>query len=170
MIKFIKNLENFWSSDLESYQYARQVPYNSMKNGLHWHENFKTGVLWQSVESELPSFYQSFKLGLDVDIETSVVSWICIQPGQFIAPHHDTFYQLLKQNHLASIDQCLRYLIFLEDWEFGQIVDFESIVIKQWRKGDTWAFNHTEKHWACNSSNKKFHTCQVNSINIKEKL
>ena len=166
MIKFVKNIENFWSHSLTHHQYVRHTPYADMRNGEHWHDNFKSGVLQQSFGSELPDCYPQFVTALDLDPALSVVSWIGIEPGQFVAPHQDTFYQLRKSNHdQYTIDQCLRYLVFLESWQFGQIVDFESATIRNWNAGDVWVFDHTELHWAGNGSNNTFHTCQVNTIN-----
>lgn len=164
MVKYVKKIEDFWTDNLNVYSYVRQVPYFDMRNGEHWHKNFKSGHLLQSVENELPQCYHQFKTELECNVDKSVVSWICIQPGQCIAPHYDTFYQLLKKNNQSLIEQCVRYLVFLEDWVFGQIVDFDSTVIKKWSKGDVWSFTHSDIHWACNSSNSNFHTCQINTI------
>jgi hypothetical protein len=166
MIAFVKNIKDFWSQSLDSYTYARQTAYADMKNGKDWHDNFKTGTLQQSFGAELPDFYSQFVTDLGLNTDVSVVSWICMQPGQFVAPHYDTFYQLLKSNNdQYSIDQCLRYLVFLQDWQLGQLVDSESATIKHWKQGDVWVMNYQEQHWACNASNSNFHTCQVNTIN-----
>lgn len=167
MIRFVKNIKDFWSQDLESYQYVRRTLYSDMRNGDHWHENFKSGTLKQSFDSELPDYYPQFVSALDLDLSLSVVAWIGLEPGQFAPPHQDTFYQLRKSNHdRYTIDQCLRYLVFLGPWEFGQMVEFKTVTIRDWQAGDVWVFDHTEQHWACNASNSCFHTCQVNTINV----
>lgn len=151
---------------MATYQYVRKTPYGSMQNGAHWHENFKSGTLQQSFDSELPDCYPQFVSALNLDPLLSVVAWIGLEPGQWVPPHQDTFYQLRKSNHdRYTINQCLRYLVFLESWQFGQIVDFKSTTIRGWQTGDVWVFDHTEQHWAGNASNSWFHTCQVNTIN-----
>lgn len=170
MIEFVSNISDFWSHELDEYNYARAVAFSDMRNGKDWHNNFKVGHLLQSFDNELPDFYTKFVSDLKLDNSTSVVSWICIQPGQIIAPHYDTFYQLLKNNNQGSIDQCLRYIIFLKNYQLGQIVDFAKTTIKNWKQGDVWVFDHTEKHWAANGSNVNFYSCQVNTINSKENI
>jgi hypothetical protein len=163
MIKFACSLDDFWHSDLNNYDYPTQVDFANMLNGQHWHDNFRSGALLQSLQHEIPVDPTKFMTALACEPQASSVSWICIRPGQFIAPHVDLFYQLRKITN-SPIDLCVRYLIFLEDWHFGQMVDFESLTIKQWRKGDVWMFDYQEQHWAGNASNHNFHTCQVSTI------
>ena len=62
-----------------------------------------------------------------------------------------------------DIDDCLRYLIFLEDWKIGHLVEFEQQPITKWEKGDVWTFTHEDIHCAGNASNFNFNTCQVNT-------
>ena len=163
MIEFVTNIEDFWSFYLETYQYRKLVDFASMKNGVHWHDNFKHGHLLQSFDDDLPVPREKFVTSLDLNPSISTVSWICIRPNQFIAPHMDHFYQL-RDAHNVTIDKCVRYLVFLQNWEFGQVVDFHSTNIRKWQRGDTWKFNHVEQHWAGNASNIDLHTCQINTI------
>lgn len=163
MIEFVANIKDFWSHDLATYQYHQSMDFAGMKNGAHWHGNFKHGHLLQSFGDELPVPPQKFVTSLGLEQSISTVGWICLRPNQFIAPHVDHFYQL-RNAHNVSIDECVRYLVFLQDWEFGQMVDFDNTNIRKWRRGDTWKFNHVEPHWAGNASNVNLHTCQVNTI------
>lgn len=169
MIEFVTNMEDFWSHGLETHHYHESVEFANMKNGLHWHDNFKHGHLLQSFGHDLPVPPQKFVTSLGLDQDTSTVSWICLRPNQFIAPHVDHFYGLIHINKVP-IDVCVRYLVFLQDWEFGQMADFQAMSIRNWRRGDTWKFNYLELHWAGNASNMDLHTCQVNAIvNNKER-
>ena len=163
MIEFVANIEDFWSQELESYQYRQSVDFAGMKNGTHWHDRFKHGHLLQSFGDDLPVPPQKFVTSLGLDQSISTVGWICLRPNQFIAPHADHFYQL-RNTYNIEMNKCVRYLVFLQDWEFGQVVDFNSINIRKWCRGDTWKFNYIEQHWAGNASNVDLHTCQVNTI------
>ena len=78
--------------------------------------------------------------------------------------HKDTFYTL-RQEHQVELDDCYRYLIFLEDWEFGQFVGFEEALgLERWVAGDTFKFTGHEMHFAVNASAVNFHTCQVSTF------
>jgi hypothetical protein len=70
----------------------------------------------------------------------------------------------LRTEHGVEIDDCVRYLIFLQNWELGHMVEFDKQPITKWKKGDVWVFDHLEYHCAANTSNKNFVTCQVNTI------
>jgi|694.fasta_scaffold50296_6 hypothetical protein len=152
-------IEDFWSDYLQNFVYKQQIPYSGMRES--WHENFDNGHLLQSFDDQLPPIWKNFQSSLSVSNGT--VGWINIRPNQIIAPHFDHFYTL-KQKLGTTIEHCVRYLIFLEDWKFGQYIEFEDLSIRKWKKGDVWYFDHTEEHWAVNASNFDFHTCQVNTI------
>ncbi len=156
---FVTTIEDFWSEYLANYEYKHETSYSNMRD--EWHINFKQGNLLQSFDDELPPVWTRFKKELKISVGT--VSWINLRPNQIIAPHTDNFYNL-RQKENTQIENCIRYLVFLEDWKFGQCVDFQDLTIRNWKRGDTWYFDSTEKHMAVNASNFDFQTCQVNTI------
>jgi hypothetical protein len=124
-------------------------------------EDFKTQTLKfisQGFDKEIPNYENFIK---ELGVETALVSWTCIEPGQAIPVHTDAFYKLRQINNV-NIDQCLRYLVFLQEWQLGHFVEFEDVNIGIWNKGDVWVFDHTSKHCAANASNVRFVTCQIN--------
>ncbi len=161
MIEYYKNIESFWDLELSTHVYKRQVPFIA-KNFDHLDKNFyNKDFLYQSFNDELPDCCNKFYsiLGLT----TATISWTCLKPNLILPTHKDTFYTL-RQDHQIEIDRCFRYLIFLEDWIFGQYVGFENRNIVKWKKGDIWIFDFKEMHYAVNASNLFFHTCQVSSF------
>lgn len=161
MPEFVKNIENFWSKELIKHNYVRKVPFVA-KNFDHLDRNYynKQDYLLQSFNEELPcaeQFRQEF------DVNNASVSWTCILPNIILPTHKDTFYTL-RQEYNIELDQCYRYLIFLEDWIFGQYVGFENTNITHWSAGDVWKFTGYEIHYGVNASNNLFHTCQVSSF------
>ena len=159
MIKFVKNIENFWKEDLANHTFARQVEFVA-RNFDHLDRTYyNSGYLLQSFNEELTTT-QDFKNALDV--KEASVSWSCILPNLILPTHSDTFYTL-RQEHGVNIEQCFRYLIFLEDWVFGHYVGFESLNITNWKAGDVWMFDSEENHYGVNASNVPFVTCQVSS-------
>ena len=160
MIEYITNLEDFWSEDLKSYSFPNLV---NMKQREYFHNNYarESSSVLQGFDSELPDCYQTFFKMLS--ISTGSISWICIEPSQVIPVHTDKFFKLRNQ-HNVDIEDCVRYLIFLEDWVLGHFVEFEEFVIPRWQKGDVWRFDHMSPHCAGNASQTNFITCQVNTI------
>ena len=159
MIKFVKNIENFWKEDLANHKFARPVEFVA-ENFNHLDRTYyNSGFLLQSFNKEIPNI-QDFQLALDV--KNTSISWLCILPNVILPTHRDTFYTL-RQEHAVGIEQCFRYLIFLEDWVFGHYVGFENLNITNWKAGDTWMFDSEENHYGVNASNVPFVTCQVSS-------
>lgn len=159
MIKYHSRIEDFWSIDLESYIFPKKY---SAGQRAEFHKNYSnsTNDLPQGFDIEVPN-YKQFITALG--FETASVSWTCIEPGQAIPIHTDAFYKL-RQAHNVDVDQCLRYLIFLQDWQLGHFVEFDDVNITTWAKGDVWVFDYTARHCAANASNTDFITCQVNVI------
>jgi len=160
MPKHVSNISPFWTEQLAEHKYVRKVDW-SAKNFDHLNkEDYNSGYLLQSFNDELPNA-QQFKDILDV--HTASVSWTCILPNVILPTHKDTFYTL-RQEHNVELDDCYRYLIFLEDWVFGQYVGFEDTSITNWVAGDVWKFTGHEIHYGVNASALNFHTCQVSSF------
>ena len=160
MPEFVKNINVFWKEELASHTYTREVQFVA-KNFDHLDRKYyNKDYLLQSFNEEL-SCADEFKGALDVN--TASVSWTCILPDVILPTHKDTFYTL-RQEHNVELDDCYRYLIFLEDWVFGQYVGFEDTSITNWVAGDVWKFTGHEMHYGVNASNCLFHTCQVSSF------
>ena len=160
MPKFVKNIDVFWKQDLAEHTYVRTVDW-SAKNFDHLNKkDYNSGHLLQSFNEELPNA-SAFKSALDA--HTASVSWTCILPNVILPTHKDTFYTL-RQEHNVELDDCYRYLIFLEDWVFGHYVGFENESITHWKAGDVWKFTGHEMHYGVNASALKFHSCQVSTF------
>jgi hypothetical protein len=160
MIRYHGNLKDFWSEELISYQFPHRSPTGQRD---YFHDNYSrhTNDLLQGFDQELPNCRQQFFKELNVSV--GAISWTCIEPGQTIPVHTDGFYKLRTQ-HNVDVADCERYLIFLQDWTLGHLVEFQEQSITKWQKGDVWVFDHESAHCAANASNLNFVTCQVNTI------
>jgi hypothetical protein len=160
MIEYYRHIDNFWSEALSSYEFPQRV---SLDQRNYFHPNYKdsSNDLLQGFDDELPSVCQQFYTALN--ITQGSMSWTCIRPGNTIPTHSDNFYKLrLKYN--VDVSQCVRYLIFLEDWKLGHFVEFQECIITKWKSGDVWRFDVNSMHCAANASNSNFYSCQVNTI------
>lgn len=160
MLDYVGRIEDFWSEELENYHFPHRV--NAGQRD-YFHPNFSRPVndLQQGFDDELPSCGAKFFEALKVS--RGSISWTCLNPCQIIPVHTDAFYRLRTQ-YSVDIENCLRYIIFLQPWVLGHTVEFEEKTIIKWTKGDVWKFDYRSKHWAGNASNINFITCQVNTF------
>lgn len=163
MLKFYGNIEDFWSYDLENYQFPEKVS-TGQREGFHENYFSESNYLMQGFGDQLPDSAKKFFEVLNISVGT--ISWTSIEPAKVIPVHVDAFYKL-RVEHSVDIDDCVRYLVFLQDWKLGHMVEFEEQPITKWKKGDVWIFDHLSYHCAANTSNSNFVTCQVNTIKEK---
>jgi len=162
MIEFFGRIDNFWSDQLSCYEFPNSV--NTGQNSV-FHNNYfdpKNNLL-QGFDEELPDLKTRFMQALNIaQKEICSISWTCISPANTIPVHQDKFWKLQKK-YSIDIDDCVRYLIFLEDWTIGNYVEFEETIITKWSAGDVWMFDHCSPHCAANASHRDFYTCQLNT-------
>jgi hypothetical protein len=161
MIEYIKQIEDFWSQDLHSHNFTSTYCLGDTRD--YHHRNLKSEVTCcsQSFNSELPVGWESFLKVFDLSV--GAVSWTLVEPGRIVPIHQDYFVNLRKGKDIP-VEHCIRYMVMLEDWHFGQILEFKDLSIRQWKRGDTWMFDSSEFHWASNASNFNFYSCQVSTF------
>jgi AAA+ ATPase superfamily predicted ATPase len=127
------------------------------------HINLRSDVTQcsQSFNSELPNGWENFLKAFN--LSKGAVSWTLIEPGKIVPIHQDFFVNLRKDTNVP-VENCIRYIIMLEDWQFGQVLEFNNQSIRKWKQGDAWMFDSLEFHWAANASNYNFYSCQVSSF------
>ena len=159
MIEYVTRIDDFWTDELKSFVF----PHTSsagQRDSFHSNYSKPNNDLPQAFDNEIPN-YQMFSQVLGLD--NIAVSWTSIEPGQAIPIHQDAFYKL-RQQHSVGVEQCVRFLIFLQDWELGHFVEFKDFELTRWANGDVYKFDYQAIHCAANASNSRFITCQVNTI------
>jgi hypothetical protein len=159
MIEFIGNIEDFWTKDLESFVFP-QLSSAGQRNSFHKNYSKSNNDLQQAFDEEIPNF---LKFSDALNLYNASISWTSIEPGQTIPVHTDSFYKL-RSKYNVDINKCVRYLIFLQNWELGHFVEFDNFELKHWKKGNVYKFDYLAKHCAANASNIRFVTCQVNAF------
>lgn len=77
-------------------------------------------------------------LGEQLGMEVITVSSILQPPGNVIALHRDTFYQINKKYPNDSRTK-VRANIYLEDWKVGHMIQYQDINDnKTWKTSDNW--------------------------------
>jgi hypothetical protein len=158
MIEFVGNIEDFWSQHLSNFVFPHRVKVAGQRD--YFHPNYVDAEILQAFGDEIPKHNKFFEA---LKIKQGSISLTCLQPGQIIPVHTDSFYKL-RQDYNVKLEQCIRFLIFLNDWELGHIAEFQETCITKWCKGDVWKFDYNSKHCAANASQATFITCQVNTF------
>lgn len=161
MIQYVKRLNNFWSQDIDNFVFTNSYSLGHSRDYHHSNLRGDVSTVWQNFNEELPAIWKHFVDAMDLDWAT--VSWTMIPPGRLVPIHQDLFVGLRSRRD-TDIGQCVRYIVMLGDWHFGQSVEFDNIVIRKWECGDVWQFDSQEFHWAANASNYDFITCQVSTV------
>ena len=78
------------------------------------------------------------ELGEQLGMEVITVSSILQPPGNVIALHRDTFYQINKRFPDDKRTK-VRANIYLEDWKVGHMIQYQDINDgKKWKTSDNW--------------------------------
>lgn len=155
---YYTRLHTFWLEDLKSY---KPLHYTPIAPHAIPHENYSGTMLKQSFNDDLPPCWKTFYQALEV--EEGSVCWLTLEPREIIPVHQDHFY-MLKTKKNVDEQQCIRYLVMLEDWVAGHYVQLDDMIITNWRAGDVWYFDSSVPHWAANCGNVNFYSCQVSTL------
>lgn len=154
----VHKIEPFWKEALSTYVAEHVTP---IAPHAIPHANYEGTVLKQSFNEQLPDCWPIFYKKLKV--EEGSVCWLTMTPGEIIPVHRDHFY-MLKTKKNVPVENCIRYLIMLEDWKPGHVVQLDDWTLCNWTAGDVWFFDHEVEHWAANGSAENFYTCQVSTV------
>jgi hypothetical protein len=100
-------------------------------------------------------------------------------PGHSIPSHCDTFSSFLRSNPAAwgNFKTLERYMIFVNDWDWGQFFHLGNHVMQPWTAGDLWRLPTSVYHGSANaginpkitlhwSGNTPEGTSALNEINL----
>lgn len=158
--KLSVSLIPFWKNDLEKYIAKHTTP---IAPHAVPHTNYEDPpiILKQTFNDDLPKCWNKFYQVLNV--EEGSVCWLTLEPREMIPVHQDGFY-MLKTKKNVPVEKCIRYLVMLEDWAAGHMVQFDDLVLTNWKAGDVWYFDSTVQHWAANCGSTNFYSCQVSTL------
>jgi hypothetical protein len=105
------------------------------------------------------------ELGSQLGIEVVTVSSIMQPPGCTIPWHRDTFYQINKR---FPEDKRLkvRANMFLEDRKIGHYIEYDNIVVADWKQGDGLLWDSNVLHLGANCGMENKYTLQVSGFYV----
>jgi hypothetical protein len=109
-------------------------------------------------------------LGKQLNMEIVTVSSILQPPGNIIALHRDTFFQI-KKRYPEDKRLKVRANIYLEDWKVGHMIQYQDIndsntwkTSDNWKAGDGFLWSSDVLHLSANAGMKDKYTLQLSGF------
>lgn len=81
-------------------------------------------------------------------------------PGQVLPWHQDRFF-MLRRLYPDDKRPIYRFLMFMEDWKIGHILEIENTILSNWKKGDVIVWHPGTLHLSANVGLEKKWTCNI---------
>ena len=122
--------------------------------------------VYQSFEDDCPLWAHDIKRMFNDVLSYSTVTINLLKPGNFIPPHRDQFYKLLKIAHHTEIKDLepIRINIFLQDAQLGHFFEMEGETWMNYKKGDYTIIRRGVLHSVVNIGNENRYTLQVSGF------
>jgi len=109
-------------------------------------------------------------LGKQLNMEIVTVSSILQPPGNIIALHRDTFFQI-KKRYPEDKRLKVRANIYLEDWKVGHMIQYQDIndsntwkTSDNWKAGGGFLWSSDVLHLSANAGMKDKYTLQLSGF------
>lgn len=109
------------------------------------------------------------ELGRQLGMEVITVSTILQPPGNVIALHRDTFFQITKK-YPDDKRTKVRANMYLEDWKVGHLLQYKSEEDNAWKTSDNWKagegfmWDNGPLHLSANAGMKDKFTLQISGF------
>ena len=110
------------------------------------------------------------ELGKQLGMEIVTISSILQPPGNVIALHRDTFYQINKR-YPNDTRLKVRANIYLEDWKVGHMIQYQDIndlstwkTSDNWKAGEGYLWSSKPLHLSANAGMKDKFTLQISGF------
>ena len=109
-------------------------------------------------------------LGKQLNMDIVTVSSILQPPGNIIALHRDTFFQI-KKRYPKDKRLKVRANIYLEDWKIGHMIQYQDIndsntwkTSDNWKAGNGFLWSSDILHLSANAGMKDKYTLQLSGF------
>lgn len=139
------------------------------------HEEYGLGETYTAENTTIQQLWYTDKqvdfieLGRQTGMEVVTISSILQPPGNTIALHRDTFFQINKR-YPDDKRLKVRANIYLEDWKVGHMLQYKSEELNQWVTSDNWKagdgyiWDSKPLHLSANAGMKDKFTLQISGF------
>jgi hypothetical protein len=91
------------------------------------------------------------------------LNFMKIPVGRIIPWHCDTYGYVIKKFNVPDnrITDIQRTILFMQDWSFGQVVQFGNSILSHWKAGDVYTWQHEAWHGLANFGSKDIVIMQI---------
>jgi hypothetical protein len=154
-----------WGSQHRGLEFVNE-PFNDTASLDLWHrlgytQTKFTGDMYDMRSPEpvwMPQVTDKFNWG---HISWSVYK---MNPGCVLPLHSDTYARFVKLHNVSDINDIVRAVVMLEDWESGHYLEINGVGITNWRAGDYFIWRGTAPHVAANVGLTDRYTLQLTGI------
>jgi len=139
-----------------------------IKHGYNEHNSKYTQ--WIDNRDKLPKEFDELKNICGLDYVT--IACFKQDPGNTNPWHSDKFGGVKKKINLndVNVKKVRRYLLFLEDWHWGHIIQIGNNILSHWKSGDMYTWNQGMYHLSANCGISPKWTCQITGLPTKKSL
>jgi hypothetical protein len=122
---------------------------------------YKTECINVYISREIPEYLQDFFNNQFSWLENIAYSIQKLEPGMLLPWHTDAYAFFCKNNRVANINDVIRVIIFLEDWQKGHISEVSNNVNTQYTAGDWISWTGLTPHMVANLGHTDRYTLQI---------
>ena len=125
---------------------------------------------WIDTIDKMPNEFKKIKELSGLDFAT--VACFRQDPGNTNPWHFDTYLSALERAGLKEkdVNKIQRYLLFLEDWDWGHILQIGNNVLSNWKAGDLYTWKAGMYHLSSNCGISPKWTCQITGVITKNAI
>ena len=163
-----KTSMDIWPEDVENgtlipSQLSPNNPAGIKLDNQRWgyHNGNTENTQYTEIEDDLPEEFIKIRDLMNMDY--SFVAIMKQDPGHFNPLHFDTYHTVVDRANLSEDDRfkVKRYLMFLEDWDWGHFVQVGNNVLTNWKAGQIYTWNYGMYHLTANAGKSTKWTCQI---------
>ena len=168
-IKISKDLKYFKKIVVaENFKSKNKDVQKRIKEFRKWGFNEHNTVSYQCFDDEYPNFFKKInKISGLINPSTYLIRQ---DPGQSLPWHYDTFIGYMNKNNIKSDKSIARYIVMVEDWDWGHYLLIGDYSIHQWKKGDIYMIPYRMHHTSVCAGMKPKLTVIVTGVSDKKSL
>lgn len=123
--------------------------------------------IWKTTNGESKLTFDWEKEIIDqLPLEHATATVTRQDPGQILPWHQDRFF-FLKQQYPADTRPIWRFLLFLQDWKMGHVLQINDSMLHHWNRGDVVVFQPNTMHVSANIGLEIKWTCNITGFLVQ---
>jgi hypothetical protein len=127
-------------------------------------ENTQYSQIYDDVPKEC------YKIANLTGLDNTAIALFKQPVGQVNPWHYDTNSYLVNKFNIKDKTKIYRYLVFLEDWDDGQILQIDDKIISHWQQGDCFTWQYKTYHLSMNGGRTTKYTMQITGTETARSL